>query len=139
MSGLPRPPRARGVIALVPESCTVCMLCVRECPDWCIEIDGHVQTLPADELHRRPRSVNVLDRFAIDFGLCMYCGICVEVCPFDALHWSPEPTYAASTTTGLVHEAERLASWEATVAAPVELDRGAVASDAPGRRGGSQR
>ncbi|MFN8172940.1 MAG: 4Fe-4S binding protein [Candidatus Nanopelagicales bacterium] len=36
---------------------------------------------------RRPRSVSVLDRFAIDYALCMYCGICVDVCPFDALHW----------------------------------------------------
>ena len=32
----------------------------------------------------------MLDRFAIDFSLCMYCAICVEVCPFDALHWSPK-------------------------------------------------
>ncbi|MDQ1697417.1 MAG: NADH-quinone oxidoreductase subunit, partial [Frankiaceae bacterium] len=30
------PPRSRGVIALFEENCTVCMLCARECPDWCI-------------------------------------------------------------------------------------------------------
>jgi len=30
------PPRSRGVIALLEENCTVCMLCARECPDWCI-------------------------------------------------------------------------------------------------------
>ncbi|MGW1624535.1 NADH-quinone oxidoreductase subunit I, partial [Streptomyces sp. NPDC002172] len=35
------------------------------------------------------RGAGVLDRFAIDFSLCMYCGICIEVCPFDALFWSP--------------------------------------------------
>ena len=29
-------PRARGVIALKEENCTVCMLCARQCPDWCI-------------------------------------------------------------------------------------------------------
>ncbi len=28
------PPRTRGVIALMEENCTVCMLCSRECPDW---------------------------------------------------------------------------------------------------------
>jgi NADH-quinone oxidoreductase subunit I len=33
----------------------------------------------------------VLESFEIDYGLCMYCGICVEVCPFDALAWSPQP------------------------------------------------
>src|SRR5438045_1130186 len=35
------PPRSRGVIALFEENCTVCMLCARECPDWCIYIDSH--------------------------------------------------------------------------------------------------
>ena len=40
------PPRSRGVIALVEENCTVCMLCARECPDWCIYIDSHKETLP---------------------------------------------------------------------------------------------
>src|SRR6185312_12958730 len=30
------PPRSRGVIALTEENCTSCMLCARECPDWCI-------------------------------------------------------------------------------------------------------
>jgi NADH-quinone oxidoreductase subunit I len=34
-------PRARGVIALDQEACTVCMLCARNCPDWCIYIEGH--------------------------------------------------------------------------------------------------
>ena len=28
-------PRARGVIALDQEACTVCMLCARQCPDSC--------------------------------------------------------------------------------------------------------
>ena len=32
------PVRARGVIALKEENCTVCMLCARQCPDWCIYI-----------------------------------------------------------------------------------------------------
>ncbi len=98
------PPRTRGVITLVEENCTVCMLCARECPDWCLYIESHTETLPADEEHRRPRSVAVLDRFAIDFSLCLYCGICVEVCPFDALHWSPAYSYAAPTITDLTHE-----------------------------------
>ena len=111
------PARSRGVISLVEESCTVCMLCARECPDWCIHIEGHTETLPADETHRRPRTENVLDRFAIDFSLCLYCGICIEVCPFDALHWSPEHEYAGTRLTELTHERDRLAGWEATAPA----------------------
>ncbi|CAM5680777.1 NAD(P)H-quinone oxidoreductase subunit I, chloroplastic [Streptomyces fumanus] len=74
------PPRTRGVIGLFEENCTVCMLCARECPDWCIYIDSHKETIPAATPGGRERSRNVLDRFAIDFSLCMYCG-CIEVCP----------------------------------------------------------
>ena len=86
------PPRTRGVIALKEANCTVCYKCSRECPDWCIYIDAHKETHdPAGG--GRARSQKVLDRFAIDYALCMYCGICVEVCPFDALFWSPEFEY----------------------------------------------
>jgi len=105
------PARSRGVIALVPEACTSCMLCARECPDWCIHIEAHQVTLPPDETHRRPRTENVLDRFAIDFSLCLYCGICIEVCPFDALHWAPAYDYPAAALTDLTHATDRLATW----------------------------
>ena len=81
-------PRARGVIALHTENCTACMLCARECPDWCIYIEGHKTLAPPRREGGKPRSVNELDRFDIDYSLCMYCGICVEVCPFEALFWS---------------------------------------------------
>jgi len=66
------PPRSRGVIALFEENCTVCMLCARECPDWCIYIDSHKESMPAREEGARARQRNVVDRFAIDFALCMY-------------------------------------------------------------------
>lgn len=119
------PPRSRGVIALVEENCTVCMLCVRECPDLCIEIDSHQESVPAPRPGGRPRTRNVLDRFDIDFGLCMYCGICIEVCPFDALLWSPEFGYGAAPGEGLAHDRTRLRSWVATVPPPPPLDAGA--------------
>ncbi|MCT9931955.1 4Fe-4S binding protein [Planotetraspora sp. A-T 1434] len=118
------PPRSRGVIALVEENCTVCMLCARECPDWCIYIDSHKETLPAPE-GGRPRARNVLDRFAIDFSLCMYCGICIEVCPFDALFWSPEFEYSEYDIRDLIHEKDRLGEWAGTVPPPPPHEVGA--------------
>ncbi|MFD8560139.1 4Fe-4S binding protein [Streptosporangium canum] len=105
------------MIALVEENCTVCMLCARECPDWCIYIDSHKETVPAPE-GGRPRARNMLDRFAIDFSLCMYCGICIEVCPFDALFWSPEFEYAEGDIRNLLHEKDKLAAWAQTVPPP---------------------
>ena len=119
------PPRTRGVIALMDENCTVCMLCARECPDWCIYIDSRKETVPTDK-PGRTRTRNVLDRFAIDFALCMYCGICVEVCPFDALFWSPEFEYAEYDIHSLIHEKDKLQEWTYTVLPPPELEDGAV-------------
>jgi formate hydrogenlyase subunit 6/NADH:ubiquinone oxidoreductase subunit I len=118
-------PRTRGVIALKEENCTVCMLCGRECPDWCIYIDSHKETLPPKREGGRQRKRNVLDRFAIDYALCMYCGICVEVCPYDALFWSREFEYAEYDIRELTHEKEKLADWMATVLPPPPLEPGA--------------
>ena len=59
-------PRARGVISLDVDNCTVCMLCSRECPDWCIYIDSHKEKLPPQKEGGRERTRNALDRFAID-------------------------------------------------------------------------
>ncbi|WP_199441692.1 4Fe-4S binding protein [Umezawaea beigongshangensis] len=129
------PPRSRGVIALLESNCTVCMLCARECPDWCIDITSHTEAeqVPGSA---RPRSRNVLDRFAIDYGQCLYCGICVEVCPFDALHWASESGYPGTGTpegdgavANLVHERDVLATWVAEVPPPPPLD--AAAEPAP--------
>jgi NADH-quinone oxidoreductase subunit I len=111
------PPRTRGVIALLEENCTVCMLCAKECPCWCIYIEGHKVPNPKG----RGKPVNALDRFAIDYGLCMYCGICVEVCPFDALHWSPFFEYSSFSYEGMVHELDVLTKWEDHVLPPPAL------------------
>ena len=116
------PPRTRGVIALMDENCTVCMLCSRECPDWCIYIDSHKETVPPAKEGGRARTRNVLDRFAIDFSLCMYCGICVEVCPFDALFWSPEYEYSEGSISAMLHDKERLTEWMDTVPKPPALE-----------------
>ena len=125
------PPRTRGVISLKAENCTVCWKCSRECPDWCIYIESHKETHePASG--GRARSAKVLDRFAIDYALCMYCGICVEVCPFDALFWSPEFEYATYGIQELTHEKEKLDEWNYTVLPPPELEEGATpAVEAP--------
>ena len=116
------PPRSRGVIALVAENCTACLLCARECPDWCIYIDSHKEEV-AMSGPARPRQRNVLDRFDIDFSLCMYCGICVEVCPYDALFWSPEFEYTGYDIRDLLHDRDRLGEWMPTVPPPTAYDR----------------
>ena len=82
------PTRARGVIALHEDNCTSCMLCARSCPDWCIYIEGHKELAPPRREGGKERQVNMLDRFDIDYALCMYCGICVEANDVCAPHCS---------------------------------------------------
>ena len=109
------PTRARGVIALHEETCTACMLCARECPDWCIYIEGHKYKAPPRRPGGKPRKKNALDRFDIDYSLCMFCGICVEVCPFEALFWTPEYEYSELKIADLLHDKTLLSQWMETV------------------------
>ena len=109
------PTRARGVIALHEENCTACMLCARECPDWCIYIEGHKYKAPPRRPGGKPRKKNALDRFDIDYSLCMFCGICVEVCPFEALFWTPEYEYSELKIADLLHDKTLLSQWMETV------------------------
>jgi NADH-quinone oxidoreductase subunit I len=101
---------AHGVIGLLPEKCTSCMICVEECPTWCITLDHHVEEV-SEPGARRLKKVNVLDAFHIDYGLCMYCGICVDLCPFDALEWRSNVDYAATDRAGLVQGVPELQAW----------------------------
>ena len=119
------PPRARGVIALKEENCTVCMLCARRAPTGASTSRVTRRQRPPRREGGRPRSVSVLDRFDIDYALCMYCGICVEVCPFDALFWSPEFEYSEPRIADLLHDKDKLGEWMETVPEPEPLEIGA--------------
>jgi len=127
-------PRSRGVIALKEENCTVCMLCARECPVWCIFIEGYKDQAPPRREGGKPRLAQKLDRFDIDYSLCMYCGICVDVCPFDALFWSPEHEYSEGRISDLLHDKSRLGEWMASVPEKPPLDEGFRAPERPGAR-----
>ena len=89
------------------------MLCVRECPDWCITVEAHAEPdhdAPQYSNARRQSMKNVLDVFTIDFGQCMWCGICIDVCPFDALFWSESEMPAGQSRKELIYGIDALAA-----------------------------
>jgi NADH-quinone oxidoreductase subunit I len=106
------------------------MLCARECPDWCIYIEGHKYLAPPRRPGGKPRKKNALDRFDIDYALCMYCGICVEVCPFEALFWTPEFEYSEPRIADLLHDKTLLGKWMETVPDFTEYEAGSEAKKA---------
>lgn len=71
----PFPRGARTNLVWFEERCTGCSTCAQACPDGCIL----VATSPAEG-----GALNI-DRFEIDFRICMYCGLCTEACPYQAI------------------------------------------------------
>ena len=67
--------------------CTGCMVCVRECPTQCMSAEmTDNERFAAGESTRK----KIIDSFEINFGRCIVCGICVDVCNFDAIEMSHE-------------------------------------------------
>ena len=91
-----------------------------QCPGWCSETEGHKDFRTPTREGGKHSSWIYLDRFNIDYSLCMYCGICVEVCPFDALFWAPALVPAEPERP--VEEREALQAWVRTVPPPPPLD-----------------
>ena len=72
----------------VPEPyCTGCMVCVRACPTQCMTAQMTDNPKLATEESRRRK---IIEEFEINLGRCILCGICVDVCNFDAIEMSHE-------------------------------------------------
>jgi NADH-quinone oxidoreductase subunit I len=70
-----------GEDAVAGLRCTACTICEVECPAHCIEIVKDTAKR-ADYLGKMQLQPKV---FNIDAMVCMSCGICAEVCPFDSI------------------------------------------------------
>jgi formate hydrogenlyase subunit 6/NADH:ubiquinone oxidoreductase subunit I len=62
--------------------CTGCHACERACPVECMTVTMMDNPKHAEGTSKRRK---ILDEFFIDYGRCMRCNICVEVCNFDAI------------------------------------------------------
>ena len=62
--------------------CTGCHACECACPVECMTVTMKDNPKFAEGTSKRRK---ILDEFFIDYGRCMRCNICVEVCNFDAI------------------------------------------------------
>ena len=77
--------------------CTGCMVCVRECPTQCMTAIMHDNpNFTEGTSHRR----KIIETFEINLNRCILCGICVDVCAFDAIEMSYEHELASYARTG---------------------------------------
>ncbi len=63
------------------DRCTGCASCAKFCPLGIIKIVTHPS---GDDMEEGEKYA--IDVFDIDIGRCMFCGLCVEACPYDAIH-----------------------------------------------------
>ena len=89
----PVQPRFMGFPALTWDGqvdepyCTGCMVCIRNCPTLCMSATMKDNPLQKEGHSHRKK---IVDSFEINLNRCILCGICVEVCNFDAIVMSHE-------------------------------------------------
>jgi NADH-quinone oxidoreductase subunit I len=89
-------PRFRGIHYIKAvngvENCTSCMLCPTVCPALCI----HIVAAEKPEKEKYPK------KFEIDILRCIFCGMCEEACPEDAIKLST--LYEMSMTQRTIYD-----------------------------------
>src|SRR3546814_6262282 len=110
---LRRPPRSTRTDTLFPYT-TLFRSTI--CPAQAITIEAE----PRENGSRRTT------RYDIDMTKCIYCGLCQEACPVDAIVEGPNFEFATETRVELYYNKEKLLAngdrWEPEIAANLAAD-----------------
>jgi NADH-quinone oxidoreductase subunit I len=96
--------RMRGLL-IMPHNednfhkCTACGICEMNCPNGTIQI---ISKKEVDE--ETGKEKKALDRFVFDLSSCIFCALCTETCPQDAIEWSTNFEHALFTRSKLIHD-----------------------------------
>src|SRR3954464_4780033 len=123
-------PRFRGAVGLLPhpetgrEKCVGCGLCPQICPMDCISIgvieDERPEAEHFDEWHPfehyymkgldplEPRSKKMTYYYEINELRCLFCGLCVEVCPVEAIIMSHHFEMATDNRGETIYDKHKL-------------------------------
>ncbi len=86
-------------------ACTGCGVCMRYCPTECMTTAMKENPLAKEGKSTRKK---IIDTFEIKWERCILCGICVEVCNFDAIVMSDFHEEADGSRGGLVADLPKL-------------------------------
>lgn len=105
----PRAERYRTTFALLHDEqgdqlCIGCLQCERICPSEVISI----KAAGKKESPITGKKRGYADDFVLDLAACIYCELCVQVCPVDAIVMTREPEVPGWSREDLVLTMERL-------------------------------
>ena len=79
------------------QKCTGCCTCAKSCPQGVIEI------VTSDNIENNKY---VVEKYQVDTGYCIQCGLCVESCPYEALFFSTNYECAKYRRSELIQNKE---------------------------------
>ena len=90
------------------------------------ECTGFLEAITIEAGPRRNDGTRRTTRYDIDMVKCIYCGLCQEACPVDAIVEGPNFEFATETREELYFDKERLLAngdrWEREIAKNIALD-----------------
>lgn len=78
-------------------NCTACKICEMNCPNGSIQV---ITKMEVDE--ETGKQKKVLDTYLYDIGSCIFCALCTDTCPHDAIDWLPDFEHSAFTSGKLM-------------------------------------